>query len=166
MNTTDNVNTIINFIETAQFKNYVFDESHIILVQSEDQKRIKFNFNDIEKVLERVDYDGSLFLQINFYNKTKILITKALVGFKPLEIVGFDSTKIPKVVTTVDLSSVKKAIEDLYEVEESYQTATEIDVLKKVYQSIMLGAEGVGFEIKAEKHWFGAFMLNQSAATA
>lgn len=162
----DNMNEIINFLESTRYVKFDFDQSSLKITQNEDQKTIRFNFIDIEKVLARTDYDGSEFIQINFKNKTKILITKNLIGFKPYEIIGFDSAKIPKVVTTVDLNSVYKAIEDIVDSEDTYQTATEVEVLKKVYQSIMLGAEQVGFEMKAEKHWFSAFLLNPLAATA
>ena len=157
----DNMNEIINFLESTRYVKFEFDQTSLRVTQNEDQKAITFRFSDVEKVLARTDFDGSQFIQINFHNKTKILITK-----KPLELVGFDASKIPKVVTTVDLNSVFKAIEDLTDGEDTYQTATELEVLKKVYQSIMLGAEQVGFEMKTEKQWFSAFLLNPLAATA
>lgn len=160
------MNEIVNFLESTRYVNFEFDQTRLRVTQNEDSKSMSFNFVDVEKVLSRTDYDGSQFIQINFVNKTKILITKNLIGFKPLDIIGFDSAKIPKVVTTVDLNSVHKAIEELTDAEETYQTATELEVLKKVYQSIMLGAEQVGFEMRAEKQWFSAFLLNPLAATA
>lgn len=162
----NNMNEIINFLENTRYVKFEFDQTSLRVTQNEDQKAISFRFADVEKVLARTDFDGSQFIQINFHNKTKILITKNLIGFKPLELVGFDAGKIPKVVTTVDLNSVFKAIEDLTDGEDTYQTATELEVLKKVYQSIMMGAEQVGFEMKAEKQWFSAFLLNPLAATA
>lgn len=162
------MNDIVNFLETTvQFKYSLDnDSSKMSLVQGEDKKAIQFSLADIEKVLNRQDYDGSQFIQINFTSGSKILITKNLVGFKPAELMGFDSNKIPRVVTTVDLISVSKAIEDLYEGEESYQTSTEVEVLKKVYQSILMGAESVGFDMRTEKQWFSRFLLNGAAASA
>jgi hypothetical protein len=160
------MNEIVNFLESTRYAKFEFDQTSLKITQNEDKKAIAFKFADVEKVLSRTDYDGSQFIQINFHNRTKILITKNLIGFKPLELVGFDPTKIPKVVTTVDLNSVFKAIEDLTDGEDTYQTATELEVLKKVYQSIMLGAEQVGFEMKSEKQWFSAYLLNPLAATA
>ncbi|MFN3455796.1 MAG: hypothetical protein ACK41T_12645 [Pseudobdellovibrio sp.] len=162
----DNINEIVNFLETQCSSHYMFDERGVSLTQKEDKKKVTFLFEDVEKVLPRLDVDGSHFIQVNFKNKTKILITKHLVGFKPIDLVGFDSGKIPKVVTTVDLNSVYKAIEDLVDAEETYKTATELEVLKKVYQSIMLGAEQIGFEMKHEKQWFSSFLLNTNAASA
>ncbi len=160
------MNEIVNFLDQARTFNYKISEDMIFIQQSEDKKTIHFNLKNVEKVLLRQDYDGTSFIQVNFSTNNKILITKNLVGFKPTDIVGFDSTKIPKVVTTVDLLSITKAIEELYDSEESLQTSTEIEVLKKVFQSIMIGAESVGFDMKPEKDWFSRHLLNHSAASA
>lgn len=161
------VNEIVNFLETtSQLAFTLVEDSHLEIKQSEDGKVLCFDLGGVDKVLLRTDFDGSGFIQINFKDKTKVLVTKSLVGFKPFEITGFDPAKIPKVVTTVDLNSVYKAIEDILDSEDTYQTATELEVLKKVYQSIMLGAEQVGFEMRAEKLWFSSFLLNTNAATA
>lgn len=160
------VNEIVNFLETTTQLSFRLEKSYIEIKQTEDGKTLSFDLDVVDKVLLRTDFDGSGFIQVNFSDKTKVLITKSLVGFKPFEITGFDAGKIPKVVTTVDLNSVYKAIEDLLDSEDTYQTATELEVLKKVYQSIMLGAEQVGFEMRAEKIWFSSFLLNTNAATA
>jgi hypothetical protein len=66
----------------------------------------------------------------------------------------------------LDLISVSKAIEDLFDSEESAETAAEIEILKKVYQSILHGAETVGFKMQAEKTWIQSIMLNQVSAIA
>ena len=116
--------------------------------------------------MNRVDYDGSPFIQINFISGLKLLVTKNLIGFKPSDIIGFDTTKIPKVVTTVDLVSINKAIEDLADDVESVDAITEMEVLKKVYQSILYGAVAVGFEMQTEKAWFANYLLNSTAASA
>jgi hypothetical protein len=161
-----NMNLIINFLDQNKSLTYFLSGTHLSVKQAEDQKTIIIDLDAVEKVLQRVDVDGAEFIQINFKNLTKILMTKTLVGFKPTEVVGFDSHKIPKVVTTVDLKSIILAIEELYEAEESYSTLTEIEVLKKVFQSILSGAECVGFDMKPEKEWFFRYLLNHSAASA
>lgn len=158
----NHLNEVINFLDTSLGFKYELNGSLIRMTQIEDGKVVSFNLNSVEKVLLRQDFDGSYFLQINFMGGIKILITKNLVGFKPVELSGFDSQKIPKVVTTVDLQSVIKAIEDTYD-EESYQAEVELSVLKKVYYSILLGAEAAGFEMKIEKDWYLRSMLNRSA---
>ncbi len=164
--TSQHINDVVNYLETQTQFVFKFTEEKLELTQKEDNKKIIVDFTQIEKVLTRQDVDDSKFLQVNFTNGTKILITKSLVGFKPTQLVGFDLTKIPRVVTTIDLLSVSKAIEDLFDSEENYETQTEIEILKKVYQSILFGAENVGFKMQAEKAWLTSVMLNHSAAVA
>lgn len=159
------VNEIVNFLDCATGFDYKLIGTDVQISQKEDAKVISFNLENVEKVLSRQDFDGSVFLQVNFYGGLKVLVTKFLVGFKPTELVGFDSQKIPKVVTTVDLKSVVKAIEDTYE-EDNYQTDVELEVLTKVYHSILLGAEAVGFDMMTERSWYLRSMLNRKAATA
>lgn len=160
------VNQIINFLDQNQSLSYKLVDYSLYVQQEEDKKTIKIDLQQVEKVLSRVDYDGSEFIQVNFNSQVKLLMTKNLIGFKPVEVIGFDSGKIPKVVTTVDLKSISKAIEDLYDGDESFQTLTELEVLKKVFHSILIGAEAVGFEMRQEKEWFARYLLNHSAASA
>lgn len=161
-----NFNEVVNFLDSHTQFIYTFNENLIELTQKEDHKKISIEFDLIEKVLTREDVDGSKFLQLNFNGGSKILVTKNLVGFKPNPLVGFDLNRIPKVVTTLDLQSVSKAIEDLFDSEETIETQTEIEILKKVYQSILFGAENIGFKMQAEKTWFSAIMLNPTALSA
>ena len=163
---TSHINEVVNFLETRSQFTYSFSEETLELTQKEDSKKMIIDFSRVEKVLDRQDVDGSRFIQINFSQGSKILITNSLVGFKPTELVGFDLSRIPRVVTTIDLKSVSKAIEVLFDSEETAETKTEIEVLKKVYQSILLGAENIGFKMQAEKLWFSSILLNHQAAVA
>ncbi len=164
--TSQHINDVVNYLESQTHFIFHFNEKILELTQKEDKKNICIDFEQIEKVLVRQDVDGSKFLQINFEQGTKILITKTLVGFKPNQLIGFDLTRIPRVVTTIDLLSVSKAIEDLFDSEETAESSAEIEILKKVYQSILYGAEGVGFKMQAEKTWLSSILLNQSAVSA
>lgn len=164
-NNPNHVNEIVNFLDCSSGFNYSLQGTELCVTQSEDQLKMKFDFNHVEKILTRQDFDGTHFLQVNFLSGAKILVTKNLIGFKPTELPGFDSTKIPKVVTTVDLKSVKRAIEDTYE-DETPESQVELEVLKKVFQSILTGAEQIGFDMSQEKNWFFRSMLNHTAASA
>jgi hypothetical protein len=164
--TSQHINEVVNFLETQTQFSYKFVEDNLELTQKEDSKKMVIDFKSVEKVLDRQDVDGSRFIQVNFEKGFKILITKSLIGFKPNELVGFDLSRIPRVVTTIDLKSVSKAIEDLFDSEETSETRAEIEVLKKVYQSILFGAENIGFKMSAEKKWFSSILLNHSAAAA
>ena len=164
--TSQYLNEVLNFLESQTQFNYQFVDEVLELTQKEDSKKIVIDFKIVEKVLDRQDVDGSKFIQVNFHEGSKILITKALIGFKPTELIGFDLNRIPRVVTTIDLKSVSKAIEDLFDSEESSETKAEIEILKKVYQSILYGAENIGFKMQAEKKWFSSILLNRQAAVA
>lgn len=164
--TSQHINDVINYLESQTHFVFKYDESILELTQKEDFKNIAIVFDQIEKVIVRQDIDASKFLQINFFHGVKILITKTLVGFKPNQLVGFDLTRIPRVVTTIDLISVSNAIEDLFENEETLESKAEIEILKKVYQSILYGAEGVGFKMQAEKKWISAILHNRPAGAA
>lgn len=161
------INEIINFLDSVNsFEYELFSHDKCHIRQKEDQKVIFINFSHIEKVLRRQDVDGSEFLQLNFKNNSKILITRSLIGFKPENLLGFDLTKVPRVVTTVDLKSVATAIEELFDAEDSKNLQIELDILKKVYHSILAGAESVGFTLTEEKNWISRFMLINSSISA
>ena len=160
------MNEILNFLDKKSHFKFTFTNGVIELKQTEDNKKIDIQSDHVEKVLSRQDLDGSQFLQINFKKGTKILITNSLIGFKPHEMSSFDSSRIPRVVTTVDLVSVSKAIEHLFDSDDAPDSKAEVEILKKVYQSIMLGAENVGFKMTEEKKWFSSIMLMPIAISA
>lgn len=92
-----------------------------------------------------------------------MLLTDSLIGFKPTETVGLDMSRLPKVVTTPDLKSVYDAIEDSLSAD-VIQSA-EVEILKKVYLSILLGAENIGFNLSEERlHFFSLVTVSTQAA--
>lgn len=130
--------------------------------QCTDNKTIAFEITDLEEVISRIDADGHVFLQINFLSGKKILLTENLIGFKPVPSRGLDLSKLPKVVTTPDLLSVVEAIEDSMT---SAPTQTdELEVLKRVFDSVLRGAEAVGFDITPERLWMQSLGRNTKAS--
>lgn len=127
------------------------DDKVFRIFQRTDGKTMAFTVDQLDEVIERVDSDGKGFLQINFTSGKKILLTDNLVGFKPIPAIGLDMGKLPKVVTTPDLMSVVDAIEDSMLAGD--QSSEEVDVLKKVFDSVLRGAEAVGFDITSERIW-------------
>ena len=121
------------------------------ILQTADNKTIIFTLAELDEVIQRVDADGSVFLQVNFQSGKKILLTQNLIGFKPLPSRGLDLGKLPKVVTTPDLLSVVEAIEDTMTSQPTQPE--ELDVLKKVFDSVLRGAEAVGFDTTPERLW-------------
>ncbi len=139
-------------------------EPIMAIFQRVDGKTIRFSAEAIEEVLERQDSDGQAFLQVNFIDGKKILITDRLIGFKPAETAGLDLKKLPKVVTTPDLVSVVEAIEESLTAKGT--SNEEVDVLRRVFDSVLNGAEAVGFELDNEKSWLNPITGMKQKASA
>ena len=161
---------IVSYIERSQGlqlspqNNKSQPQSLMSIFQRADGKTIRFSCQAIEEVLERQDSEGQDFLQVNFIDGKKILITDRLVGFKPAETAGLDLKKLPKVVTTPDLISVVEAIEESLNIKGS--TPDEIDVLRRVFDAVLNGAEAVGFELQNEKTWLNMITNMKQKASA
>lgn len=125
-----------------------------VLVQKTDGKSLKIKPETVEAVLNREDSEGNPFLQVNFLDGQKVLLTKHLIGFKPSRVYGLDDQRLPKVVTTPDLLSIIDVITD-----EDHLDTQEFDVLRKVYLSIVDGGEAVGFDLSKEREWLAQMTL-------
>lgn len=121
------------------------------IYQNKDKKHISFKRDQIKNILERKDSNKEVFLQIDFYNGTKILLTKDLVGFSPAHCEGLDMDKLPKVVTTLDLLNVIEAIESSVYGQEHYEE--KLEDVKLFFESIVTGAETIGFSLAGERLW-------------
>ncbi len=160
--TTAPLNLIYSFLDQSHSFEAAWKNGDLTITQKVDSKSILIPSTSIGEVLERQDADGKYFLQINFSSQVKILVTETLIGFKPSEIPSLDMNKIPKVVTTPDLVSVQQALQDcLY-----YDQFEDLEVLKKVYLSILSGAVKSGFSMTAESEWIQAFSSRQLRAAA
>lgn len=148
---TQNLDTIIDYVTNSKGLNLGQQNSEWLeIIQEIDSKKLKLNKANVESVLQRVDADGQNFLQVNFLGDDKLLLTDQLVGFKPINNYNLDMEKVPKVVTTPDMLSVIEAIEDSFESDHSH---IEVEVLKKLYLSVLDGAEKIGFEVSSERAW-------------
>ena len=127
------------------------NDSTIEIFQKTDGKTLKLFPKQIEEIIQREDSSHKVFLQVNFLNGKKLLLTEKLIGFKPAQTLNLDMTKLPKVVTTPDLISVVEAIEDTINSTESHPE--EIKVLEKVYSAVLKGAEDIGFSLPNERTW-------------
>ena len=136
-------------------------EEKITVFQSYDKKRLSFYESDIEKVLERTDYNGESFLQVNFRNGKKLLLTDKFIGFSPAVCSEIDMEKLPKVVTTVDLLSVIEAIENSLYGTDQYQESL-YDV-KLFFEAIASGAESIGFNLTGERLWVENMFLKHTS---
>jgi len=159
----DQVLQISEFVaKSSGLKSKVSESDKLHISQTADGKNIAFAINDLEEVISRIDSDGHIFLQVNFINGKKILLTQNLIGFKPAPSRGLDLGKLPKVVTTPDLLSVVEAIEDTMSTTPSQPD--ELEVLKKVFDSVLRGAEAVGFDTTPERLWMQGLTRNTKAS--
>lgn len=159
LETTQNLDTILEYISNSKGLSLVQQAADWLeVLQQVDKKVLKLNKANVESVFQRVDADGQSFLQVNFFGDDKLLLTDRLVGFKPLNNYDLDMEKVPKVVTTPDMLSVIEAIEDSFG---NQHGNIEVEVLKKLYLSVLDGAERIGFDVSNEKAWITQIdMLN------
>lgn len=156
---------VLNFVEKSTgLESDVKETGFVSIKQAIDGKLFKFDFNDLNEVLQRVDSEGKSFIQVNFSSGKKVLFTDTLVGFKPKEMVGLDMGKIPRVVTTPDLISVLEAIEESLNADNISEG--EVEILKKVYHSILSGGEVVGFDLSFERKWWSRLLTTSLRASA
>ncbi len=139
-----------DFVECSNGIELNLSEENVEICQREDAKRIHFRRRELKEVLVRQDKLGSDFLQLNFSDGKKILLTENLVGFKPSFVAGVDYSKLPNVVTTPDMVSVFEAIEEALR---SNEPEDEMNNLKRIFQAILEGGEAVGFDMENEKLW-------------
>lgn len=162
-NKTEQMLQIKDFVAKSSGLRSKAENEKLHISQNADGKAIAFGIAELEEVIPRIDSDGHTFLQVNFQSGKKILLTQNLIGFKPAPSRGLDLGKLPKVVTTPDLLSVVEAIED--SMSATPAQPEELDVLKKVFDSVLRGAEAVGFDITPERLWMQG-LARQTKASA
>ena len=159
------LNIVLDFVQGSSGLNILDTKANNVqILQKSDDKSLFISGDNIQKVITREDTDGCLFLQVNFNNGTKILITDELVGFSPAIKPGLDYSKLPKVVTTPDLVNVVEAIENIIYGDEF--DADEAELLKRLFYSVVEGAENIGFNLKNEKGWIKRLFYTNTKATA
>ena len=156
---------ILNFVDGSKGLHAKIHESGRVQIRQDlDGKVFSFVSQEVSEVLHRADSEGKPFIQVNFKNSTKVLLTETLVGFKPLETLGLDMGRIPKVVTTPDLVSVFDAIEESLGADNGMDQ--EVEILKKVYLAIVSGGEKVGFDLETERTWLNRLLASKFRASA
>lgn len=166
--TGNNMNNLIfkieEYVTLSKGLKFVKGENSIIISQLADNKKTILITENVVDVLQREDVDQRKFLQVNFSSGQKILLTDTLIGFKPVHIPGLDLSKIPKVVTTPDLKSVFEAIEESLSSDST--SDFELEVLKKVFLSILSGAESIGFDLSQDRLWYSRICSTKFIACA
>ena len=161
----EQVHQICEFIRMSSGLNLVScDATSIAIHQKADLRNFSITIDLLEEILVRKDGEERTFLQINFQGGKKILLTDNLIGFKPGTFPGLDTSKLPRVVTTPDIQSVISAIEESLAHENMLHE--EVTVLRRVFESVLMGAEDVGFELKPEREWLKSLGITSLSASA
>jgi hypothetical protein len=139
-------------------------DGSIRITQTLDSKSVELKTIELDDVLIRSDTDGKEFIQINLSSGKKILVTDALIGFKPIALKGLDVAKLPRVVTTPDIMSVFEAIQDA--LHGADVDPHEVSVLKMVFEAVLAGGESIGFDLSAERAWLSRIPTHFSRTSA
>ena len=149
--------SIVQFV--SQCRGLRFLESgknELTICQGIDEKALTLKTKDIEEVLHRTDANNEDFLQINFLNGKKVILTDSLIGFKPAKTQHLDMSRLPKVVTTPDLISFIEVLED--SLQSPGTSPEEVEDVKQYFHSVLKGAETIGFNLSREKMWMAQLM--------
>ena len=158
------MNQIVSYLnKSVGLELCMSDDQPLKVKQRLDGNEIRIDHSRIEEVLDRIDADGKDFLQINFHSGLKILLTEQLIGFKPMASEGLEVDKLPNVVTTPDLFSVYEAIQEAMS-EDCGED--DVEVLKRVFEAVVLGGEAIGFDLSEERLWLQRLTFTHSSACA
>jgi hypothetical protein len=156
---------ILNFVARASgLRASKTSAEDIRLHQLADGKSIVIDAKKLDEVLWRTDTQSAEFVQVNFLNGHKILLTETLVGFKPGTPPGIDHSRLPRVVTTPDVVNVFEAIQDV--LHQSGPRSHELSVLKKVFDAVLMGGEDAGFDLAEERTWLARLPTNLAKASS
>ena len=144
--------TIRNFVAQSSGLSLQPNKKSLVLNQHVDNKHIAIDVSDVEEIIHRMDPEECEFLQINFSNNKKILLTDTMVGFKPAYQPDLEAHRLPRVVTTMDLIGVIEALEENINTHHFFPH-NEIVMLRKVFQCVLEGGEAVGFNLEHERTW-------------
>lgn len=138
---------------TSGLRECGFAQGSASFLQTLDGHSLCVRAADLDDILFRTDTDGQDFIQVNFREGKKILITDSLIGFKPAVLAGLDMAKLPRVVTTPDILSVFEALQEALYVADPKEN--DLTVLRKVFDAVVSGGEAVGFNLVRERSWLG-----------
>ncbi len=153
---------VIEFLENSRGLNYKKLETGLRISQKVDGKHLHLDLQDVTSVIPREDYKKDSFIQINFKEGKKILLTDNLIGFKPAEIDGINIETLPKVVATPDLVGLFEALEDCLAAKNT--NITMLLELRQASMSIIEGAESIGIDLTQEKIWLKRIGLKQKTS--
>lgn len=142
--TTEKKSTLLNFIKKASgLKIKQQDKYFIIIEQLEDKSCLKVFFHNISYISFAKDDTGGQYIQIDFLNKTKCILTDSLIGFSPVKSLLLNKNALPEVVSSIDLLNIIEAFEANLR---NSGEAEEFLFLNQVYHAVLNGGKQIGIE--------------------
>ncbi|MBE8221821.1 MAG: hypothetical protein HAW60_03740 [Bdellovibrionales bacterium] len=143
-NPAENKNILLNFVSKADGLNIKQQTSdYVIIEQNEDRSFLKVFFNNISCITFSKKEQGECYIQLNFINNTKCILTNGLIGFAPIKSILLDKNSLPEIVSSIDLLNIIEAFED------SLRNSGESEdflFLSQVYHSVLNGGKNIGIE--------------------
>lgn len=141
---TEHKNTLLSFIKKTRglrVKNQ--NLTSITIEQKEDKSFLKIFFHQISHISLASETKKEDYIQINFINKTKCILTESLIGFAPIKSLLLDKNSLPEVVSSIDLLNILEAFEA------NLRNSGEIEdflFLNQVYHAVLNGGKHIGLE--------------------
>ncbi|MBE8162641.1 MAG: hypothetical protein HAW63_01470 [Bdellovibrionaceae bacterium] len=140
----ENKSTLLSFINKAsglQIKKSTND--YIIIEQLEDKSFLKIFFHHIDYISFSKDARKESYIQLNFINNTKCILTSDLIGFSPVKSLLLNKNSLPEVVSSIDLLNILEAFEASLR---NSGNSEDFLFLNQVYNAVLNGGKKVGME--------------------
>lgn len=142
--TVEHKNILLQFIKNAKgLRVKQQGQNFITIEQLEDKSFLKVFFYQIRHVSQSPESNKDSYIQINFTNNTKCILTDNLIGFAPIKSFLLDKNALPEVVSSMDLLNIIEAFES------NLRNSGEPEdflFLNQVYHSVLNGGKHIGIE--------------------
>lgn len=141
---TENKNILLNFIKKATgLRLKQQSNNYIIIEQLEDKSFLKIFFHHISYISCSKEKQGDHYIQLDFTNNTKCILTNNLIGFAPIKSLLLKKNCLPEVVSSMDLLNIIEAFES------NLRNSGEPEdflFLSQVYYAVLNGGKNIGIE--------------------
>lgn len=142
--TMEHKNTLLQFIKkTEGLRIKQQAQYYIVIEQIEDKSFLKIFFHHISHISFSSEKQNGHYIQVNFTNHTKCILTNHLIGFAPVKSLLLDKNALPEVVSSMDLLNIIEAFESNLR---NSGEAENFLFLNQVYHAVLNGGKQVGIE--------------------
>lgn len=142
--TAENKSTLLSFInKAAGLRLKQQSHNYITIEQLEDKSFLKIFFHHISYISFSKETSNKNYIQLNFTNNTKCILTNNLIGFAPIKSLLLEKSSLPEVVSSMDLLNIIEAFEA------NLRNSGEPEdflFLSQVYHAVLNGGKKIGIE--------------------